>query len=214
MKKLSLIAIVMVLLASCTKVTLDNKYVEESAEKDLAALVKNKTITGEEKTLITDYISNKEIVTEDELTYSSILEKAKENKARKERNEVLQKELDQKLSVVFIKKYYYSNSDGEYISLDAKVTNNTDVNINGFSLGATIKDGAGNELDRGSWNDGNTVVKAKSSQVSERFLLDYDNSDDKLVKLRAADLDKLQIEYHVISIIFADGSSLSLEEED
>ena len=33
MKKLSLIAIVMVLLASCTKVTLDNKYVEEFEEK-------------------------------------------------------------------------------------------------------------------------------------------------------------------------------------
>lgn len=214
MKKLSLIAIVMVLLTSCTKVTLDNKYVEESAEKDLAALVKNKTITGEEKTLITDYISDKEILTEDELTYSSILETAKENKARKERNELLQKELDQKLSVVFVKKYYYTNRDGEYISFNAKMTNNTDVNINGFRFGVSIKDGAGNELDSESWHDGHTVVKAKSSQVSEHFLVEYDNSDDKLVKLLAADLEKLQIEYHVISIIFADGTSLSLEEED
>ena len=209
MKKISLIAIVALLLASCSKVTLDNKYVEESAEKNLTALVKSKAITEEEKTMITNYISDQLIETEDEISYADILGRAKEEKARIERNADLQKELDEKLSVVFIKKY----NKGRFIKFDAKVTNNTDTAINGYSFRVSIKDGAGNELLSCYWNDVSTVIKAKSStKVINRFRTDIDGTDDNSLKLAAVNLDQLQIDYHIRSIIFDDGTSIALEE--
>lgn len=212
MKKLSLIAIVMVLLASCTKVTLENKYVEESAEKDLAAMVKKSLITEDEKTLLVEYIKDVEIVTEDEFTYSEILKYAKENQAWKERNAKIQKELDEKMSVVFTKKYSLSIWGKPYIAFDALVKNNTDINVNGFSFSVVLKDGSGKELRRTTWNSAQDVVKAKSSKTITRFSIEYDNSDDDLAKLMAADLNKLSAEYHITSIIFSDGTSLELEE--
>ncbi len=212
MKKLSLIAIVMVLLASCTKVTLDNKYVEESAEKDLAALVKKNLISEDEKTLLVEYVKAVEIVTEDGFTYSEILEYAKENQAWKERNAKIQKELDEKMSISFTKKYSLTIWGEQKIAFDALVRNNTDIDVNGFSFSVKLKDGKGKELLNGSWNSARDVVKAKSSKTINRFTMEYDNSDDDLAKLMAADLDKLTAEYHITSIIFGDGTSLELEE--
>ena len=212
MKKLSLIAIVMVLLTSCTKVTLDNKYVEESAEKDLAVLVKKNQITEDEKTLLVEYIKAVEIETDDNFTYSEILKYAKENQAWKERNVKIQKELDEKMSIVFTKKYSLSIWGKPYIAFDALVKNNTDINVNGFSFSVVLKDGSGKVLRRTTWNSAQDVVKAKSSKTITRFSIEYDNSDDDLAKLMAADLNKLSAEYHITSIIFSDGTSLELEE--
>jgi len=212
MKKLSSIAIVMVLLTSCTKVTLDNKYVEESAEKDLAVLVKKNQITEDEKTLLVEYIKAVEIETDDNFTYSEILKYAKENQAWKERNAKIQKELDEKMSIVFTKKYSLSIWGKPYIAFDALVKNNTDINVNGFSFSVVLKDGSGKVLRRTTWNSAQDVVKAKSSKTITRFSIEYDNSDDDLAKLMAADLNKLSAEYHITSIIFSDGTSLELEE--
>lgn len=212
MKKLSLIAIVMVLLASCNNVSLESKYVEESSEKDMAALVKKNLISEDEKNRLIEYISAVNIVTEDEYTYSEIIKYAAESQAWKERNAKIQEELDTKMSVAFTKKYFHSTWDGQYIAFDALAKNNTDTDINGFSFSVVLKDGAGKELLHTSWNSARSIIKAKSSKKLERFVMEYDNADDGLVRLMAANLDKLSAEYHITSIIFGDGTSLELEE--
>ena len=161
----------MVLLASCTKVTLDNKYVEESAEKDLAALVKKNLISEDEKTLLVEYVKAVEIVTEDGFTYSEILKYAKENQAWKERNAKIQKELDEKMSISFTKKYSLTIWGEQKIAFDALVRNNTDIDVNGFSFSVKLKDGKGKELLNGSWNSARDVVKAKSSKTINRGVI-------------------------------------------
>lgn len=212
MKKLSLIAIVMVLLASCNNVSLESKYVEESSEKDMAALVKKNLISEDEKNRLIEYISAVNIVTEDEYTYSEIIKYAAESQAWKERNAKIQEDLDTKMSVAFTKKYFHSTWDGQYIAFDALAKNNTDTDINGFSFSVVLKDGAGKELGRFTWNKAGDVIKAKSSKTIKSFTIEYDNYNDDLAKLKAADLDKLIAEYHIASIIFGDGTSLELEE--
>jgi len=211
-KVLSIIAVVL-FMASCNNVKLDKLYVEATSEKDLSALVKNKSITEEEKTMIVNYIVENEIVTENEITYSSILEAVRERKAREERNAKIQKELDEKMSVDLVKKYSYYWGE-PLIAFDVKLTNKTDLNINGFIFRLLIKDGAGKELFNGAWIYGEDVVKANSTRIIERFTTKYNKSDDNQVKLLAANLDKLQVESHVESIIFDDGTSIELEEEE
>ena len=117
------------------------------------------------------------------------------------------------MSVDLVKKYSYY-WDEPLIAFDVKFTNKTDLNINGFSFRLLIKDGAGKELFNGAWNYGKDVVKANSTRIIELFTTKYNNNDDNQVKLLAANLDKLQVESHVESIIFDDGTSIELEEEE
>ena len=212
MRNLFIIMLASVLFASCAKISMNDCYNESTAEKDLASLVKNGLLTDEDATLIKDYATEWNYSILDSISYETLLSDAKAEKEKEARNKEIQKELDQAMTVCFVKKYRTSDWQNQYLSFDLKASNNTSKKVNGFKLSADIKDGAGNTLYNTTWNSSRNTVKANSSTVIERFVIEYDNSNDNLAKLGAAELDKLQIEYHVLSIIFDDGTSLEIEE--
>ena len=214
-KVLSIIAVVL-FMASCNNVKLDKLYVEATSEKDLSALVKNKSITEEEKTMIVDYIAENEIVTENEISYSSILEAVRTRKAREERNAKIQKELDEKMSVDLVKKYSYY-WDEPLIAFDVKFTN---------------KDGNLEYVYQTSWgtttrmigalimvhSDENGLVLPPKIAPRQVVIVPIGEAeevktltDDTYNKLKEAGIS---VESHVESIIFDDGTSIELEEEE
>ncbi len=211
MKKLFIMMLAGLLFACSSKVSLNNCYNEKTVDNDLASLVKQGLVTDEEASLIKDYASSYGYSIYDSVTYESLFTSAKAEKDKENRNKEIQKELDKAMSICFVKKYFTSDWQDQYITFDLKATNNTDKKINGFQFYVDIKDGAGNTLEEGSWNVAGSPVKAKASTVINRIVITYDHSD-ALAKLKAAELDKLQIEYHVSSIIYDDGTSLEIEE--
>lgn len=213
MKKLIFVAIAAVMLSGCTKITMNDSYNENTAEKDMASLVKQGFLTDEDTVMINDYVSSWGVSAEDSLSYESLLSSAKYEKEKEERNKKIQEKLDRAMSVCFVKKEYLYLRGENSIVFDTKVTNNTEENICGYSFHADIRNGSGDKLYGATWT-GTDVVKANSSIVTKyRFTYDYDDDDiDDVKKIEAADLDKLQIEYHITAIIYDDGTSLEIED--
>jgi hypothetical protein len=213
MKKQLVFVIAAFLFLGCTKVTMNQLYNESTAEKDVASLVKQGLITEEEISLIHDYASSWGISTEDSISYESLLTSAKYEKEKEERNKIMQEKLDQSLSVVFVKKYNKYYRDENLIVLDTKVTNNTKDNICGYKFHAEIKNGSGVKLYGATWT-GTDAIKSNSTiitKVAIPYVYEDENIDD-IKKIEAADLEKLQVEYHIKAILYADGTSLEIEE--
>jgi hypothetical protein len=211
MKKLFIIALAAILFSGCAKVKMDNCYNENTVDKDLASLVKQGVLTDEDASLIKDYATGWNYSISDSISYETLLSDAKAEKDKENRNKEIQKELDNSMSVHFVKKYFRSTWQNQYLVFDIKATNNTDKKVYGFKFSADIKDGAGNTLYCSTWNSGTARINPKSSTIIKEFGIEYDNGDN-LSKLRAAELDKLQIDYRVLSIVYDDGTSLEIED--
>jgi len=103
MKLLTVItaSISLLILVSCTKITMESKFSKDSYEADLNELVKNEFLREKDKVLVIDYINNNIAKADDKLvtlSYSRILSDAKEDIQRlldeeeqKQKNEALSK---------------------------------------------------------------------------------------------------------------------------
>ena len=184
----------------------------------MVSLVKQGLLSQEEDSLLKGFLSYHSSEIEENMiegnvyTYEDLLSYAKSEKEKKEKNKKMQEELDKIISVCFVKKYTAWENGIQYVVLPLKVNNNTEKKVCGFTFSADFKDGEGNSIYYTTWTTQH-IVKANSSQIFKfGATIPFDNSEKDKVKISVVDLDKLQIEYHVLSVNYDDGTTYGFEE--
>lgn len=211
MKKISLIAIVMVLLTSCTKkTTLDNIFVSSTKDKDLSSLISQNLITTEDSATIVNWFENEEFYEEDSLTYGYIVDQVRAYKEKESKNQKIIEELNKIVAVSFVKKEAATYWGVRKVVFDVEVSNKSDRDINGYTVTVTFRNGAGEMIYEATWSL-TQPVKANST-AKTKCNMSYENSDyEKLSIIEAADINQLKLDYKVSQIIYSDGTVEGIE---
>jgi hypothetical protein len=210
MKKIYLFAFiaVAVMLSACSNNQFDKKYDATLMKEDVAGLVDKELISGDEKSLLVNFINTWNADSLAGKTYGELLAKAKtlaEEKAERKRV------LNESLTISVTKKYTPYHLGKEYLILDITVKNNTENDIAGYVFTLNFKNAEGKIFGSFEWSI-TAGVKAKSKTKRSLNCGEHDGSNTAQQQLKAADLSKITVEYEISRIMYNDGTSLNLEQ--
>ena len=213
--KLSSILLLSVLfLFSCKSPSLKDMFNKTKYNDDLKSLTDKKLIKVSDRDIIYSYII-KHI--NDSLSinksYENLLYFATiEDKVIRENNSKKQK-LNEDVFIKITDKYAKSNvyRNGVYnneISISGIAKNNTIKNINGFQCTLKFENSEKLIIYSGTWNV-DKLLKP-NSEVKIALSCGVDNGDTEIMKLKVADLHKLNISYQINKLMFDDGTSVEI----
>jgi hypothetical protein len=151
-------------------------------------------------------------------TYSEILSTAifKKEMADRLAKELLEKKnrINASLEVKVIRKYLQKFIDGGYFKdfllIDIIAQNKTDKEIGGFRVVINFKNSDGITFYSADWIL-SEPIGANSKKTIPLSTGEFSNSNFDQSKLKMADLSKIEIEYDIRSLMYDDGTTLSLD---
>lgn len=222
MKNVIYLIAALFLFVSCSS-PMENKYSEETFEKDLKEIKEANALDSNEASLLVMYFMRAKFKGDnlDGKTYKQILEEAKELKAKEIEEEKEQKELAEKVrkekeekmallkevvTVSLVDKGYGEYNYQDYISYEFAFENKTDKNITAFTGQVTFTDLFDKEIKKLklTYDDGikaKTVIKYNASTDYNQFM-----DDDKLLKSKK--IEQIKMVWEPEKILFSDGTTL------
>lgn len=221
MKNILFLFIISALLTlfGCNSKSLEDNFNKKTYKEDLATLLEKKLLNEEDNAILTSYITLNE---SDSLalskSYAEILSTAKKEKEEREKiakeRAEKKKMLDESLSIRVTRKYTQNFLDEGYVKnfllIDIVAENKTEKKLSGFRVVINFKSSDGVTFYSGDWNLAQSV-NANSKKTLALNTGEFDNTNIEQSKLKVADLSKIQIEYEIKSLMYDDGTSLSLD---
>jgi hypothetical protein len=176
--------------------------------EDINVLYTKKLLSDSDKILLLYYIAETSDSQSMAKSYGQILSDAKEKKKK-------EKSFKDQLTIKVIRKYIqqYTDANGNwknYLIIEAVAANNTARNIGGFDVTLNFINPENQIFFTDSWNLDKTV-SAHSTKVLELSTGEYSNSNLDQARLEGTDLSKVKVDYQINSIIYDDGTTLSLK---
>lgn len=227
-----LLVIVLLHLAACSSVK-SKKITAENKDKILEEIKNSKELTVEETQLLMGYVMRHGVAKgfgrDDQLplegkTIGEIIDaqrqwaegvKVKETAEKETREKAKAAEekqrgaLLQALSVTLYDKGFTNVSYQDYITMKFSYENTAGKDVRGFKGTVVFKDLFGDEIKSVSLKEDN-VLKAGETKRVERTL-DYNQFMKDDTRLKNTTLDNLKVEWQPETIMFADGSSLTVD---
>lgn len=202
---------------------MDQKFSENSAEEDIQAILESNRIDSTEKKLLAGYIIKGKLSGEDleELTFSEMLEKAKKDKAEREKEQAKQNALAEKaekeeaerrarlrdaLTVSIFQKDFVEHRYREYLTYKFAFENKTDQEIRAFKGRVAFNDLFDEEIS--SLNLTYDQPIAAGETITWNGQTEFNQFVDRDVRLKNKDLKDINMVWEPEKIMFTNGESL------
>jgi len=202
------ILLTLAILSACNTKSLDERYNFKTFQADLNVLNTRKLLSDSDKTLLLYYIAETSDSQSLAKSYGQLLSDAKE---KKEKEKALKEQLTIKVSGKYIQQYTNANGNWKnYLIIEIATTNNSSRNIEGFDVSLNFMNPENQIFYSGEWNVDKTVAP-HLTRVLPVNAGEYNNNVPDLVRLDGADLSKVKVDYLINSIVYDDGTALSLK---
>lgn len=113
------------------------------------------------------------------------------------------------VSVNVVEKGFREIDYSDYITLEVVIANNSEQDVEGVKGRLVFNDIFGDEIMSVGIKEDQPVAAAE--QRVERYTLDYNQFMDDHKKLRNTDLDRMEVDWEPMTILFSDGTRVDVE---
>lgn len=222
MKTTTILLILTIIFWGCSS-PLDQPFSEETAEEDIATIVKSEVLDSSELELIAGYMIKSKLSGEklEGQTYADILEKAEEFKQKMEQEQAEQRALAEKiereeaerinrlrksLTVSVVSKDFVESRFQEYITYKFAFENKSDKAIRAFKGRIVFNDVFDEEISSLNLKYDQPIPAGETIVWNAQS--DYNEFIDKDVRLKNKSMNDINTVWEPEKILFADGTTL------